>query len=126
MKKFSGSDLYKVFVDFNVEMGNVDENCIKAWFDIYCEDRMYLLNWLCTLKKANLLQPSEKEDYDEVVSNNVMYSEAECDSEINNITSQYPGLFDVDILWDMDLLENEMMLLTEAELNQQNELLIHE
>lgn len=126
MNKFDGSDLYKMFISFNVEMGSVDENSIKAWFDTYSEDQLYLLNWLCSLKNSSLLQPSEKDDYDELVRNNLVYSESECDNEINKITSEYPGLFDIDSVWDIELLENEITLLSEAETNQQNEILIQE
>lgn len=126
MQTLSGSDLYKLFIDFNVEMGNIDENCIKAWFDTYNEDRIYLLNWLCSLEKTCLLQPSEKDYYDELASNNIVCTEAELDNEINKQISEYPGLFDIDTLWDIELLQNELILLDEAEHNQQNELFIQE
>lgn len=124
---FNGSDLFKTFLDCNVEMGNIDENSIKAWFDTYSEDRLYFLNWLCTLNKSNVLKPSEKDEYDELKKNNLVYSPTECDQEINNIATEYPGILNVeDNLLDIDILQQEIMLLSEAELNQQNEIVMNE
>lgn len=114
-----GGDLLQAFLDLNVEMGNLNENSISAWFDTDSKDVIDLLKWLCTLNRANVLYPAEIDQCDALIKRRLLFSVAECSKELDIKILEYAALLNEENnLLNIEYLQLACDLLSKEECKQ--------
>lgn len=60
MSQANADDLLKAFEKLHIDLGDLNPQVIKAWFDTDCEKTKSLLTWLSSLTEENYLSPTEQ------------------------------------------------------------------
>ncbi|XP_060536250.1 uncharacterized protein LOC132708136 [Cylas formicarius] len=123
MSCYSGADLLKVFDNLKIDLGNLNPNVIKGWFDTDCKDTIALLNWMCCFSEKNYVAALEQAEYAAIEQ--IVEDEQTCIDELKNLRPEYADVLHVDKnLEDIVLLESEIEVL-QAESNSLDRLLQH-
>ncbi|KAL3271073.1 hypothetical protein HHI36_021572 [Cryptolaemus montrouzieri] len=92
---YNGDDLLQVFKVLNIDLGNLNANVVRAWFDTEDENMLNFLNFMCSsISKENVLSALELQEF-EALENPLF--ETELNDAINKLEEENPGLFDSEL-----------------------------
>ncbi|XP_045467406.1 uncharacterized protein LOC123675893 [Harmonia axyridis] len=110
---YNGDHLLKIFGDLQIDLGDLNPNVVRAWFDTDDQDMIYLLNFMCSaLSRKNILLAQELTEFQSI--ENPLY-DTELEKACRQLEEKNPGIFDYDLnlkqlkvsVAELELLEQE-------------------
>lgn len=111
--KYDGDYLLKKFKELNINVGGLDPNVVRAWFDTDDQDIINFLNYVCSgLSKKNVVLSHEIAEF-ESIENHLQGIQLE--NAISKLEKEKPGILDYDLnaaqlgvyLSELELLKEE-------------------
>ncbi|XP_044764320.1 uncharacterized protein LOC123320894 [Coccinella septempunctata] len=116
---YNGDHLLVIFKDLNINLGGLDPNVVRAWFDTDDQDMKNLLNFMCSgLSRENIVSAQEFAEFESL--ENPLY-DGQLETAFSKLEEGKPGILNYELnskqlkesLAEVELLEQEEQRLDE-------------